>query len=370
MKLKKKLKQIIETSLAILTNKISKYPNHVLKFEKKISDFFNSKYCLTFSSGTSAARTILVAAGVKKNSKILMSKMSFPSVVTTALEIGADIDYLEFDENLQIENISNLIKPKADFLIITHSYGIPHNMKKIKIFLEKNKNIKLIEDFSHAQGAKFDDKYVGTFGIAAFMSMQGSKAISAGEGGVMITDDVSIYEKSIILSHINRKHSFKNKDFENFSKVGLLGKARAHPLGAILSNISLDELEKKNKIISKKFEIICHRLIKNNEIKVPYMNFNQLGGFHYGFPFFCKNDQTLKKLQKELNIVKYDWPCLDEFDEFKFAEKFNDLLYSLKINNKLLDYKDKRSYLYFIDLNWIKKNSIKEIDSIFKKNDF
>ncbi len=368
--IKKRIIQIIQTSIALLSGKTSKYPNQVINFEKKISEFFGSKHCLTFSSGTAAARTILVAAGVRKNSKILMSKISFPSVISTALEIGADIEYLDFDENLQIKNISELTKPEADFLIITHSYGIPQNMINIMDFLKKNKNIQLIEDFSHAQGAKFDDKYIGTFGIASFMSMQGSKALSAGEGGVMITNDENIYEKSIVLSHINRKHSFKNKDLENFSKVGLLGKARAHPMGIILSELDLNELKKKNKATSKKFQVLFNKLKSNNQIKIPQMNFGDLGGFHYGFPFFCNNKTILEKLRSILPIIKYDWPCCDEFDEFKSSESFNNLLYSLKMNNQLSDYKDQRSYLNFVDLNWIQKKSLKEIDFILKKNDF
>jgi perosamine synthetase len=51
-----------------------------------------------------------------------------------------------------------------------------------------NKNLILIEDISHAQGATSNDKLVGTLGDGSFMSMQGDKAINAGEGGIVLTN--------------------------------------------------------------------------------------------------------------------------------------------------------------------------------------
>ena len=357
MNIKNLFLRIINTSLGIIKNQDTKYPEYIKKFELRVSNYFNSKFCLTFSSGTLAARTLLVACGVKKNSKILMSKLSFPSVVTSALQIGANIEFLDFDNNLQIKNISKLKKPDADYLLITHVYGLPQNMDNILNFLENNNNIKLIEDCSHSQGAKFKNNYVGTFGVGSFMSMQGSKALSAGEGGLMLTNDENIFEKSIILSHINRKHNFSNKSLENFSKVGLLGKGRAHPFGIISANISLNDLDKKNKEIRKKFKIIYNYLKNIKNIQVPEMlNFNELGGFHYGFPFFCEDMNLLSKMKAKLKIIKYDWPCLDEHDEFLIGEKFNNLIYDLNFTKPLNNYKDDRSKLYFIELNWIKKN--------------
>lgn len=367
MNIKNLFLRIFNTSLGIIKNQDTKYPHYIKKFEKRVSNYFNSKFCLTFSSGTLAARTLLVACGVKKGSKILMSKLSFPSVVTSALQIGANIEFLDFDNNLQIKNISKLKKPEVDYLLVTHVYGFPQNMDNISKFLENNKNIKLMEDCSHAQGAKFKNNYVGTFGVGSFMSMQGSKALSAGEGGLMLTNDVNIFEKSIVLSHINRKHNFSNKILENFSKVGLLGKGRAHPFGIISANLSLNNLNKNNKETRKKFEIIYNILKNIKNIAVPeILNFNELGGFHYGFPFFCEDINMLSKFKSKSKIIKYDWPCLDEYDEFSVGEKFNNLISDINFTKPLNNYTDERSKLYFIELNWIKKNSTKKISELLK----
>ena len=108
--------------------------------------------------------------------------------------------------------------------------------------------------------------------------------------------------------------------------------------------------------------------MKNIEnIVVPViLNFNELGGFPYGFPFFCEDENKLSKIKSKLKIIKYDWPCLDEYDEFLIGEKFNNLISDINFTKPLNNYRDERSNLYFIELYWIKKNSIKKISELLK----
>ncbi len=360
--LKKKLIEIIQTSKAIILNKTSQYPNFVLDFENKIEKYFDVKHCLTFSNGTTAAKTAMIACGMKNGSKVAMSKLSFPSVITSALQLGAQIKFLNFDKNLQILDLNEKTLNDVDFIIITHAYGFPQNMKYIFDKLKDFKNIKIIEDISHSQGGKFEDKYLGTLGNASFMSMQGSKAISAGEGGLLLTNSTDIYEKSIIYSHINRKHFFKNTEYEKFSKLGLVGKGRAHPLGILSAHLELKNLRERNENLQTKYKKIYDILSSNKNVYFPKLdNFSDLGGFHYGLPFFSQNEEFLKKISKISTIVKYNWPPLDEFEIFRDSNKFDDFLQNLNLSGDLKTYKDHRSQLHFIDLQWIINNSLNKI---------
>ena len=76
----------------------TRYPNYLLNFEKEISKYFGSKYALSFSNGTTACTALLYSLGVKKNSKIILSKLTFPSVVSSILRVGA-ITEIELKEN-------------------------------------------------------------------------------------------------------------------------------------------------------------------------------------------------------------------------------------------------------------------------------
>ena len=342
----------------------TRYPNYLLKFEKEVSNYFNSKFALSFSNGTTACTALLYSIGVKKNSKIIISKLTFPSVISSILRIGALPIYLDFDKNFQIKGDVNREKIlSSDFFLITHAYGLPQNMDNIRSILNLNKKLILIEDISHAQGAKTNSLMVGTLGEGSFMSMQGDKAINAGEGGIVLTNNENIYNRLIYLSHLNRK-TLENEKINLLSKVGFIGKGRMNPLGAVTALSDIKNLDKRNKIMREKIQVIYKDLNNFKNFDVPKIdNYENLGGFHYGIPFFCNLDSSMVKLKSKFKIVKYNWPILDADENFHDPDKFLDLLYTNdpKINKVFEKSNDCRDQLYFFDLNEILNLTKKEI---------
>ena len=353
----------------------TRYPNYLLNFEKEVSNYFGSKYALSFSNGTTACIALLYSLGVKKNSKIIISKLTFPSIISSILRIGAIPVYLDFDKNLQIkENINKNEILSADFLLVTHVYGLPQKMDRIRSILKLNKKLLLIEDISHAQGAIIDNQMIGTLGEGSFMSMQGDKAINAGEGGIVFTNSNHIYNRLIYLSHLNRKTS-ENNNINLLSKIGFVGKGRMNPLGAITALSDIKNLHKRNKIISAKIKIIYESLKDLKNLYVPKIdNYNHLGGFHYGIPFFNESESLLKNIKSKFKIVKYNWPILDANEHFHDPNKFLDLIYDNdpKIQNVFEKSNDIRDQLYFFDLKEIinlSEQKIKKRINIIKKNE-
>ncbi len=349
----------------------TRYPNYLFNFEKKISEYFGSKYALTFSNGTTACNALLYSLGVKKGSRVLVSKLTFPSVISTILRIGAIPVYLDFDKDLQINNNDNHKIQNSDFFLITHAYGLPQNIDNIRSILNLNKKLILIEDISHAQGAIINNSMVGTIGSGSFMSMQGDKAINAGEGGVVLTNDEDVYNRLIYLSHLNRKTS-EDRKINLLSKIGFIGKGRMNPLGAITALSDIKNLHKRNKIIREKIKIIYENLKGLKYIHLPKIDkYENLGGFHYGIPFFCESKTTLSNLKNEFKIVEYNWPNLDLNENFNDPDKFLNLLYDKDLNLEKVFQKsnDLRDQLYFFDLKEIinlNKNKITHKIKIFK----
>ena len=349
----------------------TRYPNYLFNFEKKISEYFGSKYALTFSNGTTACNALLYSLGVKKGSRVLVSKLTFPSVISTILRIGAIPVYLDFDKDLQINNNDNHKIQNSDFFLITHAYGLPQNIDNIRSILNFNKKLILIEDISHAQGAIINNSMVGTIGSGSFMSMQGDKAINAGEGGVVLTNDEDVYNRLIYLSHLNRKTS-EDRKINLLSKIGFIGKGRMNPLGAITALSDIKNLHKRNKIIREKIKIIYENLKGLKYIHLPKIDkYENLGGFHYGIPFFCESKTTLSNLKNEFKIVEYNWPNLDLNENFNDPDKFLNLLYDKDLNLEKVFQKsnDLRDQLYFFDLKEIinlNKNKITHKIKIFK----
>ena len=354
----------------------TRYPNYLINFEKKISNFFKSKYALSFSNGTTACTALLYALGVKKNSKIIISKLTFPSIISSILRIGAIPIYLDFDKDLQIKN--NIDKNKindADYFLITHAYGIPQNLKIINSILDLNKKLILIEDISHAQGAVINNQMVGTLGKGSFMSMQGDKAINAGEGGVIITNSEKVFNKLFYLSHLNRKVFNENDNLNLLSKIGFIGKGRMNPLGAITALSDIKNLDNRNTVLRKKMKIIYEELKNVKNIYVPHIeNYEFTGGFHYGFPFFCDSERLLNNFKKDFKIIRYNWPILDANENFHDPNKFLELIYrdNLKLENVFEKSNDIRDELYFFSLKEIINLNNKEIKNkiiMCKKNE-
>ena len=353
----------------------TRYPNYLLNFEKEVSNYFGSKYALSFSNGTTACTALLYSLGVKKNSKIIISKLTFPSIISSILRIGAIPVYLDFDKNLEIkENINNDKILDANFFLITHVYGLPQKIERIRSILALNKKLILIEDISHAQGAIINNKMAGTLGEGSFMSMQGDKAINAGEGGIVFTNSEHVYNRLIYLSHLNRKTS-KDNNINLLSKIGFIGKGRMNPLGAITALSDIKNLQKRNQIIREKIKIIYEELKDLKNFHVPKIdNYNNLGGFHFGIPFFCDLEILLNDIRGKFKIVKYNWPILDANEHFCDPNKFLDLIYSNdpKIENVFGKSNDIRDQLYFFDLREIinlSNQKIKKKIDVIKNNE-
>ena len=142
------------------------------------------------------------------------------------------------------------------------------------------------------------------------------------------------------------------------------------PIGAVWVSKDLKTLEKRNFILREKFKIIYNELNHFEDLNFPSINnFENLGGFHYGFPVFIKSNKILGLLRKYFYINKYNWPYLDKSEKFNDPEKFMELIYSSdpSIDEVFAASNDLRDDLYFFDLSnlicmnnfTIKKNILK-----------
>ena len=345
----------------ILKKNYSKYPKYVIDFEHKFAKKFKSKYSLSFSSGSAAGFSAISALGQKKSSIAFVSKLSFPSTIISLLELNYKIYYLDFDKNFNILLSSKFNNINPNLVVLTHAFGFPAGINILKKLKKKNKNLKIIFDCSHAQGAKFHYKYLNNYADISFMSMQGSKAISGGEGGIILTDSKQYYERMNYLSHPGRINKLNQM---NYAGLSISIKQRMHPIASIIADQHLSAFEKKNTEIINKYKKIYKILIENKFINTPKISTLEISGFHYGLPFFLKKEKNIKKLPSF--ILEYNWPIYEKLD-FYNSYKFNNSTYKLKeklfskIKNITLKPQDLRSQLRFISLDWIKSNDINYI---------
>lgn len=334
----------IKLYFTILKRNYSKYPFYVKEFEDTLSKKFNSKYALSFSSGTAAFYASIFSLNLNKKSKVLISSLTFPTVIEILKKFDFEIYYFNIDRNFKIVP-DEALNQEFDLLVITHPFGFYIDFENLKNNI--GKNTKIVFDSSHSQGIKIGGKDHINFADISFMSLQGNKSISGGEGGVVFTD----YEK-LYLKMINNHHPghIKNEKYKIAGGIADL-KLRLHPLAALIANNDLKSFDKRNIELIKKIKEI-YSFFDELNIKHPFNKESKIGGFHYGIPFFYK-----EKIISDV-IKKYNWyeklnslnlkPIFQEYDQSFFEE------------------------IYFLDLEWIKENRISyiktELDNIFKND--
>ncbi|WP_026727827.1 DegT/DnrJ/EryC1/StrS family aminotransferase [Flavobacterium denitrificans] len=181
-----------------------------LEFEKKFADFIGAKYACAVNSCTAALHLGIDALGIKAGDKVLIPSMTFAATGEVVRYIGAEIIPIdtEYGTNLITpEILEKAIEKHKDIklLIVVHYGGQAAQIKEL-IEICNRHGIKIMEDAAHAFPTRKDGQLVGTFGDITCFSFYANKTITTGEGGMLVTNDESVYKrvKTMRLHGINR----------------------------------------------------------------------------------------------------------------------------------------------------------------------
>ena len=243
------------------------------KFEKKFAQYHKRKYALLTSSGTAALHSIYVGANLQSGDEIICPAYTFFATVTPLFFTGAIPVLCDADKsgNIDPNKIEKLINHRTRGIVVTHMWGIPCEMDKISSLCKKH-NLLLFEDCSHAHGAQYKGKLVGTWGNASAWSLQGQKIISGGEGGILLTDSEEIYYRALLLGHYNKRCKQeipKEHPLYQYTVTGMGLKYRAHPLAIAIASEQMSHLDRwlsQKRILSK---IMIKRLERLPGIHCP-----------------------------------------------------------------------------------------------------
>ena len=163
----------------------------MIDLEWEFKELYDVNYAIGVNSGTSALLTALASIGVKEGDEVILPSFTFSAPAYAIEQLGAICKFADIDANtwnITAENIEPLITDKTAAIIVVHLYGLPADMFEI-LRLADSYNIPLIEDCAEAFLSKIDGVLAGTFGDMAIFSFEKSKHISAGGGGMIITNN-------------------------------------------------------------------------------------------------------------------------------------------------------------------------------------
>jgi len=187
--------------LEVIESNVYTMGKKVREFEEKFARYFGMRYAVMVNSGSSA-NLITVASlfykkekPIRKGDEVIVPCISWSTTFHPLQQYGLKLKFVDIDLhtlNYDIEELKKAITPNTRMIVAVSILGNPCQFDEITKLCEQN-NIILFEDNCESMGAKFNGKYTGTFGLANTFSTFFSHHISTMEGGLVLTDDIEIY---------------------------------------------------------------------------------------------------------------------------------------------------------------------------------
>ena len=172
-----------------------KFLHKVSTLEKEFAKYCGVKFALATSSGTSSLLASAIALGLKPGDEIIIPAYTFVASYTSVIFAGIVPILAEIDNSLTLDpdDIDRKITPRTKAIMPVHMLGNPCDMERI-MTIAKRHNLLVLEDSCQAAGASYKGKKVGTIGDIGAFSLNVFKTINSGDGGLVVTNDKTLYE--------------------------------------------------------------------------------------------------------------------------------------------------------------------------------
>lgn len=283
-------------------------------FEESLINKVGAKYGVAVNSATSALHIACMSLNLSKGDILWTSSVTFVASANCGVYCGASIDFVDIDLDtynicmIALEKKLKLAKKEnklPKILVVVHLCGQSTNMDKI-FKLSKKYNFKIIEDASHAIGAKYKNNYVGDckYSDITVFSFHPVKIITTAEGGMAVTNSEEIAHKmQLYRSHgITRDEKFMTESSHGpwfYQQIDLGFNYRMTELQAALG---ISQIKRLDEYISKRHEIaeMYNQRLSELDIITPKQCIESYSSYH--LYVIRLNLKKLKKTHKEIFI--------------------------------------------------------------------
>tara|TARA_B100000579_G_scaffold91584_1_gene72313 strand:+ start:1732 stop:2895 length:1164 start_codon:yes stop_codon:yes gene_type:complete len=284
------------------------------RLEKVFSDLYDCKYAITFVNGTATMHTILLAAGIGKGDEVIVPPLTMASTTFAVIQAGAKVIYADVDpETYQIDpaSIRKKITKKTKAIITVALYGLCPEMDELMEVAHEN-NLFVLEDNAETMMSMYKDQLVGTFGHAASFSFQSSKHLTAGEGGIVITDDENLALAVRRISSLgysglsSGKGKITKNDIQSPNYYRHVSPGFNYRMPELCAAVALGQIERQEELVERRIAVanLFSDVIKDVDWLNPQFT-----------PNYCRN--TYWTYVVKLNSDDLDWITFREkFQEF------------------------------------------------------
>lgn len=228
------------------------------EFEKEFAAFHDAEFGILMSNGTVTLECALAALGVGPGDEVIVPDLTWIATAMSVRYVGATCVFADIEKDtwcLSPEAFEKAITPRTKAVIPVHLYSGMADLEKIIAIADKH-GIAVIEDCAHMHGGKWNGKGCGSHGAIGSFSFQQSKAMSAGEAGICITNDQKLAERLYRAKHIG---------YSRYDKQGQAG--TPPPMGLLCHNY---------RGLALQAQILRDQLIDFPELNQKHNDFNAL----------------------------------------------------------------------------------------------
>ncbi|MCR4635505.1 MAG: DegT/DnrJ/EryC1/StrS family aminotransferase [Butyrivibrio sp.] len=230
------------------TEWISWKGKYVPRFEKEFSKYIGMQYGLGVFNGTVALHLAMLTLGIAEGDEVIVPSFTYVASVNAITYVGGTPVFVDSKRDtwqMDPEDVRKKITDKTKAIVVVHLYGHPCEMDELTKICKEH-DLFMIEDCAEAIGSEYKGRKVGSFGDIACFSFFGNKTITTGEGGMVLTNDIALYERAArIKDQGNAKYRMYWSDIIGYN----------FRMTNIQAAIGCAQLENIDKFIDRKIEI-------------------------------------------------------------------------------------------------------------------
>lgn len=244
---------ITDREIAYVTDAVTNawYANHNVwheRFERAFAAYVGRRHAVALPSCTSAIHLSLLALGVGRGDEVIVPDATWIATAAPISYVGATPVFADVDRETWCASAATVeacLTPRTKAVIVVDLYGGMPDLDPI-LALAAKRGLAVIEDAAEAAGASYRGRRAGSFGTTSVFSFHGSKTLTTGEGGMLLTDDDRILERVLFLRDHGRRPGdslFRNTEV-----------AYKYKMTSLQAALGLAQLERIEELIARKRE--------------------------------------------------------------------------------------------------------------------
>jgi perosamine synthetase len=309
----------------------------IIQFEDSVKKYTGAKYAVAVANGTCALHTACFAVGIENGDEVIVSDITFVASSNCVLYQGGTVIFGDIDRktmNINVNQIESLITPKTKAIIAVDMCGQPCDLDEL-LKITKKHNIILIEDASHSLGSSYKNRKVGSIADITTFSFHPVKNITTGEGGMITTNNLNFYKRSLMFRSHGIDRSYKDRQANTSHRYDMIELGYNLRITDIQCALGIEQMKRLDKFIIRRNEIckIYNDAFSTFDTLIPVQDIPEVTcNAHHLYVIRlllvnlnCDRDQFFTALQKE-NIgvnVHYLPVHAHAFYQQKFSGKYS-----------------------------------------------